>query len=125
MTSKAPRVVAFTTALAHDPQMEAAYYNRGNSYIALERNDRAIRDYNQSLRLSPNDPVTLRAKARVYGLMGDNLRAVEELNLAIQHDPRNAELYSERSEAYLELGNKAAADADQGMTLKLDPEVER
>ena len=55
--------------------------------------------------------------------MGDNLRAAEELTLAIQHDPGNASLYLRRSQAYTELGNKAAAAADKATATKLDPEA--
>ena len=46
----------FETALALDPEVSAAYVNRGNSYFSTQRIDLAIEDYTTALQMNPRDP---------------------------------------------------------------------
>jgi regulator of sirC expression with transglutaminase-like and TPR domain len=43
-------------ALARNPRLAAAYYNRGNDELKQKRYRKAIRDYTKSLELYPGDP---------------------------------------------------------------------
>jgi tetratricopeptide (TPR) repeat protein len=46
----------FETALAMDPDLSAAYVNRGNSYFATQQVDLAIADYSAALQRNPSEP---------------------------------------------------------------------
>ncbi len=42
-------------AIALNPNHADAYFNRGNTYAALQRYDEALRDYDQAIAMNPND----------------------------------------------------------------------
>jgi tetratricopeptide (TPR) repeat protein len=62
-----------------------AFFWRGRSYAFMAHDgggqyDRAIQDYDQSIRLNPNDALVFYARGRVYMLMGQQDRAMQDFN---------------------------------------------
>jgi len=49
-------IADFEAALALDPEVSAAYVNRGNAYFSTQRFDLAIDDYSTSLQMNPQNP---------------------------------------------------------------------
>lgn len=49
-------IADFEAALALDPEVSAAYVNRGNAYFSTEQFDLAIDDYSTSLQMNPRNP---------------------------------------------------------------------
>src|ERR1700751_3451125 len=53
----------------------SAYYNRGIAYAANSEPDRAIADFNESIRLDPTDPDAFISRGSAYLAAGDHSRA--------------------------------------------------
>jgi tetratricopeptide (TPR) repeat protein len=108
-------VAGYTAALEMRPDKKNAselLLSRGNAYEWLGANQRALADYNEAIRLTPND-----AEAR--GIRGDLLvtldrpsDAVADLTEAIRKRPADIQAYSARGRAYLDLGQRDRARAD-------------
>jgi tetratricopeptide (TPR) repeat protein len=90
-----------------------AYKNRGNAYYNKKDYDGAIADYNQAIKLDPNQALTYHVlafanRARIYFDKKDYDRAIADYNEAIKLDPKLATAYNLRGLAYL---NKRALTA--------------
>ncbi len=60
-------IEAFTGALTLRPSSMVAHYHRGEAYRAERREEEAIRDFREALRLAPNAPQPLVALGDLYG----------------------------------------------------------
>src|SRR5580658_4163119 len=67
--------------------LSIAFNNRGNAYRTKEDNDRAIADYNESIRLNPKYAYPYNGRGNVWRDRGDNDRAIADYNTAIKLDP--------------------------------------
>ena len=74
--------------------------NRGYIYEQKGDYDRAIADYNESIRLDPIYALAYRNRASLYIKKGDYNRAMADLNEAIRLDPNHAvsSLYARNAE---------------------------
>ena len=63
------------------------YYNRGVEYAAKGECDRAIADYNQSIRLDPKYVLAYNKRGDCFTRQGSNFRALEDYAKAIELDP--------------------------------------
>jgi tetratricopeptide (TPR) repeat protein len=66
---------AFTGALTLRPQSMVAYFHRGEAYRAQRRDDEALRDLHEAVRLAPDAPQPLVALGDLYDAGGDPGRA--------------------------------------------------
>ncbi len=57
----------------------------------------------------------------VYAVMGDTVKAVNDLSRAIQIDPSNSKFYSSKAQIHYEQGNYDLSDADYKKMTELDP----
>jgi len=93
------------------PQDRAtAYSNRGLLWFNQKDYDNAIADYNESLKLKPNDQDVIGKRADAYRDKGDHDRAIDDYSLAIRLAP-TPENYQGRCYA------RAAADRDLELAL--------
>jgi tetratricopeptide (TPR) repeat protein len=93
------------------PQDRAiAYSNRGLLWFNQKDYESAIADYNESLKLKPNDQDVIGKRADAYRDKGDHDRAIEDYSLAIRLAP-TPENYQGRCYA------RAAADRDLDLAL--------
>ncbi|QDL11815.1 hypothetical protein DP114_31470 [Brasilonema sennae CENA114] len=102
---------------------EIVYFYRGTSYFYKKDYDRAIADYNQAIKLDPNDAQAYNNRGISYFYKKDNNRAIADYNQAIKLDPNYAEAYNNRGNSY---GNKKDDDraiADYNQAIKLDPNL--
>lgn len=92
-----------------------AYLFRGAAYLVAQRDKvQALADYNESIKLNPNDSKGFQWRGALYGVNGDNARAIEEFNRALKIDPNDAPTQDSRGAAYMRMGQfqKAIEDLD-------------
>ena len=68
-------------------RLALAYNNRCWAYAVTRRVNEALRDCNESLRLSPDRPAVLDSRALAYWLLDNHEKAQEDLDRARQIDP--------------------------------------
>jgi hypothetical protein len=97
-----------------------AYSNRGIIWAGLKDYDNAIADFNESLKLKPNDPDTLGNRGDAYRDKGDHDRALDDYNLTVRLAPTpenyNGRCYG-RAAANRDL-DLALADCDRALQRK-------
>jgi tetratricopeptide (TPR) repeat protein len=101
-----------TVAIAHN--------NRGNAYTAKQEYDRAIQDYDESLKLNPEYARAFNNRGAAYHKKGEDDRAIEDFDRSIQINPKYAEAFANRAEAYQSKGeyNRAGQDYDEAIRLQ-------
>ena len=103
----------------------AAAYNRGIAHARKGEYDRAIQDYDQVLKLPPNDALASRAyTSRGFAYVNTGLydRAIQDFNRAIMLDPNYANTYYGRGFAYTRKGeyDRAWSDFHTALVLGYD-----
>jgi tetratricopeptide (TPR) repeat protein len=83
--------------------------------------DRSISDFNQAIRLDPNNAIAYRERGKVYDDKGDYDRGIADCNQAIRLNPNYALAYRERGFAYNGKGDYDRAIADYSQAIRLDP----
>jgi tetratricopeptide (TPR) repeat protein len=104
-----------------DLQLAAVYFNSGNDYYAKGDYDRAIADYNEAIRLNPNDDYAYNNRGNAYHAKGDYDRAIADCNEALRLNPNGANTYNNRGNAYYYKKDYRLARTDWEKALELDP----
>ncbi len=76
------------------PMLTTDYIGRGNAYSALGQHQKALADYNQSLTLSPQDPITLLNRGYEYASPGLTEQAMRDLDQFLQDTASVPEMWS-------------------------------
>ena len=117
------RVAACSRALALNPDAKDAsryHYYRAITYHDQRRFDQAIADYDEALRLDPDNVSAYAFRGIFYSQAShDYDRAIADLDQAIRRDPGQGYLYHFRGAAYQRGGDydQALADFDQAIRL--------
>jgi len=98
-----------------------AYLQRGRVYNGKGDYDKAIEDFNQFIRLDPNNAGIYSNRGLAYTNKGDYDKAIEDFNKAISLDINDAYIYGNRGIAYDKKGNIDRAIEDYNQAIKLDP----
>jgi len=101
----------YTTAIDLNPQFAEAYLNRAHVYDLMGELGQACADYNQTLRLNPQLIEVYQYRGSVYYRLGEYRNAIDDLTIAIQHQPTN-DSYVMRGLAYGKLNWDDAATSD-------------
>jgi tetratricopeptide (TPR) repeat protein len=72
------------------PDLSAVFYNRGNAHRSKGDYDRAIQDYDEALRIEPDDEDILNNRGVAYRSKGQIDRAIQDYDRAIQLRPDDA-----------------------------------
>jgi Flp pilus assembly protein TadD len=72
-----------------------AYSNRGGAYIAKGQMNRAIADFNKTIRLNPKSALAYNNRGIAYGIKGQRDRAIADLRRALKLDPSNKNIRDE------------------------------
>jgi tetratricopeptide (TPR) repeat protein len=75
-------LVLANIALSYDEQLAEAYWIRGGYYVDKGNNNKAISEYDKSIRLNPNDWQPYYAKGWLYGLYNDYPESLENYQKA-------------------------------------------
>jgi len=105
-------IAEYTRAIEIDPNLAAAYSNRGSAYGEKGDYDKAIAEYSTAIKLAPGLADTYRNRGIAYGKKGDYDKAIADLDTVIALDPRDALAYYNRGAAYDKKGDKIKAEAD-------------
>jgi clan AA aspartic protease (TIGR02281 family) len=104
----------------HD-QLSTARNNRGTAYAEKGDLDRAINDFNEAIRLDPNDARWYNNRGGAYLAKQDFVRAIADYNEAIRLDPTYAVALHNRGFAYQSKQDFDRAIADYNEAIRLDP----
>lgn len=106
-----------------DSQLEAFGYNfRGIAYADLGQFTSAIEDYDQAIRLNPEDASAFIRRGLAFYSLKQYERAVEDYDRAIGISSTDADVYIYRGSALSKLGEGARAIEDFNQAILLDPE---
>src|SRR5262249_18456116 len=89
-----------------------AYDNRARGYQAKGDFDRALADYNESIRLDPRNAYAYDNRGDLYRENGEYERAISDYSAAIRVDGTFLSAYLDRGMAYEAMGNLRSARAD-------------
>ena len=99
-------------------------YNRGNAYHDKGEFDKAIENYTEAIRLTPESVETYYNRGIAYGKKGEMDKAIEDFTEAIRLNPELAEAYHSRGRAYRYKGDQTKAEADFAKAKELGYEPE-
>jgi len=77
-------IAVFSEYISSHPKDSAAYSGRAAAFWYAGRLQEAIRDYSGALELVPDDVLSLSGRGQVLAEVGENGRAMDDLNLALQ-----------------------------------------
>src|SRR5262245_27720092 len=97
------------------------YARRGGAYQAQGDLDRAMADFNESMRIDPTYPSAYNNRGINWYRRGDLDRAIADYDQAIQLDPKYEYAYANRGAAWATKGDLGRAIADFDQAVRLDP----
>jgi tetratricopeptide (TPR) repeat protein len=115
-------VEAFDSALALNPQLHAAYVNRGQCHLQRGELDRAMADVEESLRLNPHCVDALAMRGHVRMLRAEYDLAIADMQRALDMAPRSSAALTSRGNLYLARGAHDLAMADFEQAIRYAPE---
>lgn len=96
--------------------------NLGNALFEEGKLDKAIENYNEVIRLDPEDALAYAARGCAYFAQHNFTAAIDDYSKTIQLDPNLfAYIYGLRGKAYLRQSNLIAAINDLNEVMRLDP----
>ncbi|MBP5976214.1 tetratricopeptide repeat protein [Brasilonema sp. CT11] len=100
---------------------KSKYYSQ--AFIDLQNGNEkySLEQFNQALRLDPNDPQIYYNLGATHSHLGDNKGAIEDYNQALRLNPNYAVAYNNRGLARINLGDNKGAIEDCNQALRLDP----
>jgi tetratricopeptide (TPR) repeat protein len=102
------------------------YGNRANFLRDQGRFQEALRDYNKSLELKPDQATTLNSRAKLFFSASNNrdtiLLALNDYNRALELDPDNAEMLINRGATLGRLGRMNEALESMNRGLEINPQ---
>lgn len=111
---------AITFLASLSGQGGADNYNRGNAYIQQGDYDRAIKDYDEAIRLKADDARAFNNRGNAYYGKGDYQRAIQDYDQAIRLRADDAMTFHNRGNAYFRQRDydHAIQDYDQAIRLR-------
>lgn len=90
----------FTEALKIRPNDARAYRSRASALTQLRRDDEALADLSQAIKFDPRDYPSHRSLAQIYISRKDFLGAIAVYSEAMNHFPKESDLYLRRGMAW-------------------------
>lgn len=110
--SPAQGVELYSRALALDPTIVVAHFNRASFYSTLGQKDKALEDYEAAIALGYKKPDAYVGLADAYKDLGQNEKALENYAKALAKDPGHAFAHNNRGALYSQRGEYDKAIAD-------------
>jgi tetratricopeptide (TPR) repeat protein len=119
------RLAACTRLIEADGRSKADlstfYLHRGIAHRLTGKYDRAIKDYEQAIRLDPDNAQAHHSRGTVYYLRGQFDRVIKDADRATALDPKYAIAYEQRGLAFYRKGQIDRAIAEFDKTIELLP----
>ncbi|MGD1152000.1 MAG: tetratricopeptide repeat protein [Syntrophales bacterium] len=113
---------AYSQAIELNPENAKAYRNRGVNYAMLANHNKAIKDLNKFVELSPKDAADAYvSRGIVYAILGSYDQSIKDLNKAIALNPKDARAYRVRGDVHVRLVNYKKGIEDYTKAIKLSP----
>ena len=113
---------ALQSQVISETNRRSALNNRGIAYRNKGDYDHAIQDFNDAIRINPNDDKLLNNLGAAYMNLGDYDRAIENYDKAIRLNPDYFIALKNRGAAYVNKGEYQRALMDYDHALMLNPE---
>lgn len=94
-----------TSGNKSDPNVTAAFYNRGLAYLMINNYDEAILDFTSVITLNPRDAQAYHCRGNVWRRKQCSEKAIDDFNMAIEKDPHNMESYYALGMTYFKQNN--------------------
>ena len=105
------------------PEDAKAYITRGRIYLIWDEYDRAIKDYEATIKIEPKNAVAYYKRGNAYSRKDDYDLAIADYNEAIKLEPNETcGVYNDRGTAYFQKDDYDLAIADYNEAIKLSPE---
>ena len=98
---------------------------RGIAYVIRGEPDKAIADFTEVIRFSPQDAATYGNRGTAYARKGELDKAIADFTEAARLNPNDSTAYANRGGAYAAIGEFDNAIADDGEVIRLDPKFAR
>jgi predicted aspartyl protease len=116
------RIAACTRAIASgklsSKNLGVTYNSRGNAFGINGQYDKAIADFDEAIRLNPQDALIYANRGRARYRKGDNDQAIADYGEAIRLNPLNADYYLQRGYTQFWLGRFDASAGDLTESLR-------
>jgi len=119
---KQEAIADYNQAIAINPQLTAAYNNRGNDKSDLGDKQGAIAEYNQAIAINPQYAIAYSNRGFAKSELGDKQEAIADYNQAIAINPQYATAYYNRGATKYDLGDKQGAIADYNQAIAINPQ---
>ena len=114
-----------TAAIALEPNIAQTWYQRGAGRFLRKKYAEAISDFSRVLEIDPKLDQARVARAMACQAAGRMTEALEDLNVAIQHEFSETRIWFLRSAVHQQLGNQEAAANDLEEGLRRTPKDDR
>ena len=104
-----------------DPRNDGAFVNRGIAYRRAGDIERAIRDYDEAIRLNPRAADAFNNRGNAFRALDDPERAMRDYDEALRLDPHYAHAYNNRGIIFLEMDEVDRAIADFNKAIAEEP----
>jgi tetratricopeptide (TPR) repeat protein len=98
-----------------------AYMTRGNAYSSKGDWDRALRDYDEAIKIQPINYDALTNRGNAYARKGQRDKSTQDYNEAIRLNPKLFQAYCNRALNFLDVGDPERALADLNESIRLNP----
>jgi Tfp pilus assembly protein PilF len=119
------RIEACTRVLADQAAPLAlrtiAHRGRGQAYAGRRLYEFAVLDFDEALKLSPQDVPALVGRARALGNQGQYDRAIVDYSEVLRLGPRSDAIFNERGRIHIRKNDPAAAKADFDAAVLINP----
>jgi arylsulfatase A-like enzyme/Tfp pilus assembly protein PilF len=114
-------VAMYKQVIAEDPNVTDAWFNLGNAYARVHRDEEAIPYFKRALELKPDYDLPVINMANAYRRLGKDDAALAGYEHYLTIDPKNAHVRYQIGEIYLDRGDEAQAIQDFKQALEIDP----
>jgi len=101
--------------------LSTIYGNRGTAYSSKGDHDHAIQDFNEAIRLNPNNFRAYFDRGQAYNSKDDFDRAIQDFSEAVRLNTNDTSYYYSRGSAYYNKGDYDRAIQDYNEAIRLNP----
>ena len=102
-----------------------ACLGRGNAYRMKGDSERAMRDYEEAVKLDPRNPSGYVYRGLMLSASGDHAGAIRDLSEAVRFDPKMYRAFYNRAGDYMAMENLPLARRDLDEAIRLYPKYAR